>query len=64
MSGPSSAACASDGELVALIEGRLDGPTLARLKEHVPEIPVLGTGKLDLRALKQLAIEKTSHTAA
>jgi len=31
---------------------------------EVPEIPVLGTGKLDLRALKQLALDKTSHTAA
>ena len=27
---------------------------------EVPEIPVLGTGKLDLRALKQLALEKTN----
>lgn len=27
---------------------------------EVPEIPVLGTGKLDLRALKQLALEKTA----
>jgi acyl-[acyl-carrier-protein]-phospholipid O-acyltransferase/long-chain-fatty-acid--[acyl-carrier-protein] ligase len=28
---------------------------------EVPEIPVLGTGKLDLRALKQLALEKTAN---
>ena len=27
---------------------------------EVAEIPVLGTGKLDLRALKQLALEKTA----
>jgi acyl-[acyl-carrier-protein]-phospholipid O-acyltransferase / long-chain-fatty-acid--[acyl-carrier-protein] ligase len=29
---------------------------------EVPEIPVLGTGKLDLRAVKQLALEKTSNS--
>ena len=31
---------------------------------EVPEIPVLGTGKLDLRALKQLALEKTANNPA
>ncbi len=29
---------------------------------EVPEIPVLGTGKLDLRALKQLALEKAGKS--
>jgi serine/threonine protein kinase/tetratricopeptide (TPR) repeat protein len=32
---PSVASCPSDDELVQLIEGRLDGPALARLREHV-----------------------------
>jgi acyl-[acyl-carrier-protein]-phospholipid O-acyltransferase / long-chain-fatty-acid--[acyl-carrier-protein] ligase len=31
---------------------------------EVPEIPVLGTGKLDLRALKQLALEKAGTQPA
>ncbi|HUE17453.1 MAG TPA: acyl-[ACP]--phospholipid O-acyltransferase [Planctomycetaceae bacterium] len=31
---------------------------------EVPEIPVLGTGKLDLRAVKQLALEKTANNPA
>jgi len=30
---------------------------------EVPEIPVLGTGKLDLKAVQQLAMEKTRETA-
>jgi acyl-[acyl-carrier-protein]-phospholipid O-acyltransferase/long-chain-fatty-acid--[acyl-carrier-protein] ligase len=31
---------------------------------EVPEIPVLGTGKLDLRAVKQLALDKTAGSPA
>ena len=31
---------------------------------EVPEIPVLGTGKLDLRALKQMALDKTANLPA
>jgi acyl-[acyl-carrier-protein]-phospholipid O-acyltransferase/long-chain-fatty-acid--[acyl-carrier-protein] ligase len=31
---------------------------------EVPEIPVLGTGKLDLRAVKQMALEKTANVPA
>ncbi len=30
---------------------------------EVPEIPILGTGKLDLKAVKELALAKTGHGA-
>ena len=31
---------------------------------EVPEIPILGTGKLDLKAVKELALAKTAKCAA
>jgi hypothetical protein len=54
---PSSDPCPSDDELVGLVEGRLDGAALARLKEHVAGCRVCagvvaGLGSAEIRAVR------------
>jgi acyl-[acyl-carrier-protein]-phospholipid O-acyltransferase/long-chain-fatty-acid--[acyl-carrier-protein] ligase len=58
-----------DEQKIAEVLGRLQGMGLPNLfiprREHfvhVPTLPVLGTGKLDLRAVKKLALELASSS--